>query len=66
MRDDGWRRVEIRTIHVDDEGGRRDWIVGRAVGERGEGVRELEFSCNVDLRDGDVRSVDVRRAGERR
>lgn len=66
MRDDGWHRVEIRRIHVDDEGGRRDWIVGRAVGERGDGPRDFEFSCNVDLRDGDVRSVDVRRAGERR
>lgn len=66
LREDGWRRVEIRSIRVDDQPGRRDWVVGRVSGERREEFRELEFSCNVDLRDGGVRSVDVRPMGERR
>jgi hypothetical protein len=60
LRQDGWARIEIRSIRVDDQPGRNDWVVGRAMAERREGPRELEFSCNVDLRDGDVRSVDVK------
>jgi hypothetical protein len=60
LRNDGYGRVEFRSINVDDRPGRNDRIIGvvRAEGQRGGA--NLEFSCSVDLRDGDVKSVDVR------
>ncbi len=67
LRQDGFDRVEIRSIRVDDQPGRNDWVIGSVnATRRDEGESSFEFSCNVDLRAGDVRSVDVRRAGSRR
>lgn len=58
---DGFDRIEFRTINVDDRPGRSDWVVG-SVRAEGRGRAEFrDFSCSVDLLDGDVRSVDVRR-----
>ncbi len=62
MRRDGYDRIEIGTIRVDDRPGRNDWIVGDVRGQGRYGRPEsFSFSCSVDLRDGDVRSVDVAR-----
>jgi hypothetical protein len=62
LRQDGFDRVEIRAIRVDDQLGRNDWVVGSVSAmRRGGDQSSFEFSSNVDLRDGDVRSVDVRR-----
>jgi hypothetical protein len=66
LRRDGYERIEFRSINVDDRPGRNDWIVGDARAERRDGPRAFEFSCSVDLRDGDVRSVDVRPRDDRR
>jgi hypothetical protein len=67
LRQDGFDRIEIRSIRVDDQPGRSDWVVGSVRAMRRDGDESpFEFSCNVDLRDGDVRSVDVRRGGVRR
>jgi len=58
---DGFDRIDFRSINVDDRPGRNDWIIG-SVRAEGRGRAEFrEFSCSVDLRDGGVRSVDVRR-----
>jgi hypothetical protein len=57
LRHDGYRRIEFGSVNVDDRPGRNDWVIGDV---RADG-RPLTFSCSVDLRDGDVRSVDVRR-----
>jgi len=39
--------------------GRNDWVVGNIRASRDRGFDTLNFSCSVDLRDGDVRSVDL-------
>ena len=61
IRRDGFDRVEFGSINVDNRPGRSDWIVGNARGGGRNGSDSFEFSCSVDLRDGDLRSVDVRR-----
>ena len=61
IRRDGYDRVEIGTINIDNRPGRNDWIIGNARAFGRSGRDAYEFSCSVDLRDGDLRSVDVRR-----
>ena len=61
IRRDGYDRVEIGSINVDNRPGRNDWIIGNARAFGRYGRDAYEFSCSVDLRDGDLRSVDVRR-----
>jgi hypothetical protein len=51
----GW--VRFMDTRVDDNPGRNDWVIGNVQTRRGT----MGFSCSVDLRDGDVRSVDIRR-----
>jgi hypothetical protein len=58
---DGEARIEFTSIHMDDQPGRNDWVVGSVRAERGRGFDSFSFSCSVDLRDGDVRSVDLTR-----
>lgn len=61
LHNEGFDRIEFRSINVDDRPGGNDWIVGNVRAE-GRGRAEFrDFSCSVELRDGDVRSVDVRR-----
>jgi len=61
MHHDGYRRIEFGSVNVDDRPGRNDWVVGelRAEGQRGRD--SFEFSCSVNLDNGYVKSVDVRR-----
>ncbi|MEO8596214.1 MAG: hypothetical protein ABI759_23040 [Candidatus Solibacter sp.] len=61
VRRDGYNRVDVGSIRMDDAPGRNDWVVGnmRAFGPRGADA--FNFSCSVDLRGGDVRSVNVDR-----
>jgi hypothetical protein len=61
MRQDGYGRVEFTSTRMDDNPGRNDWVVGTAQAYRGPNFQSYSFSCSVNLRDGDVRSVDVRR-----
>lgn len=61
IRSDGFDRPDVTSIHVDDRPGRNDWIVGTALGERYGRRESFDFSCSVELRDGDLRSVDVSR-----
>jgi len=61
IRRDGYRNVDIGSIRMDDQPGRNDWVVGNARAERGPNFASYNFSCSVDLRSGDVRTVNVRR-----
>lgn len=61
LRTEGYGRVEVGPMKVDDRPGRADWIVGTAKGMHGDRSDFFNFSCSVDLRDGDIRSVDVTR-----
>ena len=58
---DGFGRVEFTNTRMDDQPGRNDWVVGRVRASRGPNFDTFEFSCSVNLRNGEVRSVDVRR-----
>ena len=61
LRRDGYQHVDFLSIRVDDRPGRNDWIIGTARADVRLRSASFGFSCSVDLRDGDVRSVDVRR-----
>ena len=62
IRRDGYDRVRFPSIDLDDRPGRSDWVVGVAEANRRDRRPDsFDFSCSVDLRDGDLRSVDVRR-----
>ena len=58
---DGYDRIEFQSIRMDDQPGRDDWVIGSVRADRGRGSESFNFSCSVNLRDGDVRSVDVTR-----
>jgi hypothetical protein len=59
VRRDGYDRLSFGDMRVDDRQGRNDWIMGdfQAVGRYGP--ETLHYSCQVESRDGDVRSIDV-------
>lgn len=59
VRRDGYDRISFGDMRVDDRQGRNDWIMGdfQAVGHYGP--ETLHYSCQVENRDGDVRSIDV-------
>jgi len=57
----GYQHLDFLSINVDDAPGRNDWILGNARADVRNRSDSFSFSCNVDLRDGDVRSVEVRR-----
>ncbi len=62
IRRDGYDRIEFESINVDNRPGRNDWIVGVVRADSRNVRREpFNFSCSVNLRDGDIRSVDVSR-----
>jgi len=61
VRRDGFGRVEFNNVRMDDQPGRNDWVLGAVRAYRGANFESFQFSCSVNLRDGDVRSVDVRR-----
>ena len=61
MRRDGFGRVEFNSTRMDDQPGRNDWVVGSARAYRGPNFDTFEFSCSVNLRSGEVRSVEVHR-----
>jgi len=57
----GYQHLDFLSIRVDDAPGRSDWIVGNARADVRNRSDSFNFSCSVDLRDGDVRSVEVHR-----
>jgi hypothetical protein len=61
IRRDGFQRIEIGSINVDNRPGRNDWIVGTARADGRYGSQSFDFSCAVNLQNGVVRSVDVQR-----
>jgi hypothetical protein len=53
-------RVEVRDMRLDDNPGRRDWIVGVADVYRGRGREDrYRFSCSVNFDNGRVRNVQL-------
>lgn len=54
----GYGRVRFDSMNVDERDSR---IVGSAHARRGDDRDYFNFACNVELRDGDLQSVNVRR-----
>jgi hypothetical protein len=61
IRRDGYQHVDFVSIKIDDRPGRNDSIIGNARADRRDRSDSYEFSCDVNLRSGEVRSVNVRR-----
>ncbi len=56
----GYGRVQFDSMNIVDRGA-GDLIVGSAHARRGDDLDSFNFSCSVELRDGDLRSVSVTR-----
>lgn len=62
MRSDGFRNVAFRNVAPDNNPGRNDFVTGRAIARQGwRGNANFQFSCSVDLANGQVRSAEVTR-----
>jgi hypothetical protein len=61
IRQNGYQHVDILSIDVDNNPGRNDWITGRARADIRMRSDTFDFSCSVNLQNGDTRSVTVRR-----
>ncbi len=61
IRQDGFDRVQFGSMNVENRPGNNDWIVGNARADGRYRPGSYDFSCRVELRDGDLRSVEVRR-----
>jgi hypothetical protein len=62
----GTDNVDFRSIDVDNNPGRQDWVVG-TVGVRQSGWNEelYPFSCSMNLNNGRVRRASIERATDR-
>ncbi len=58
LSDQGYAGVRFDSVRVDEQDQR---IFGGAQARRGDDARAFNFSCSVELRDGDLRSVNVTR-----
>ncbi len=56
---DGYDYVDFGSLRVDDRPGRGGWIVGNVTANRWRRPESFNFSCSVNLENGNVRSVDV-------
>jgi hypothetical protein len=61
IRQKGYQHIDFLSINADDRPGRSNSIVGTLRADVRSRSDSFRFSCLADLRDGDVRSVDVRR-----
>jgi hypothetical protein len=55
----GTRDVNIGRIHIDDNPGRNDWVVGNVDVRRGSRDVEYPFSCSVNFDNGRVRTAQI-------
>jgi hypothetical protein len=55
----GTRDVDFGRINIDDNPGRRDWVVGTVGVRRGYGERQFPFSCSVNFDNGRVRTAQI-------
>jgi hypothetical protein len=61
LRGDGYRDIDFQRIDVDNNPGRNDWVVGTVSALRRNRSEYLNFTCSVNLNNGNVRSVNIRR-----
>jgi len=61
LRNDGYNNPSFDSTNVDNNQGRNDWIIGSVRARRGNYTDSFNFDCQVNLNNGAVRSVNVRR-----
>jgi hypothetical protein len=57
----GYAGVTIASIAFDQRRGGDEWVTGEARGSRGTRPARLDFSCRMNLNDGNVRTLNVTR-----
>ena len=57
------RDVFFRDVRLDDNPGRRDWVIGRVDVRRWGRDEHYRFSCSVNFDNGVIRSADVQPIG---
>ena len=62
----GARDIDFRRIDLDDNPGRRDWVIGSFEARRGRDRDMFQFACSVDFDSGRVRSVQIDPVRDRR
>jgi hypothetical protein len=62
----GTRDVNFRRINIDDNPGRRDWVIGTIDVRRGARGEQYPFSCSVNLENGNVRQARIESPNEGR
>jgi hypothetical protein len=62
----GTNDVNFRRIDVDNDPGRRDWVVGMIDVRRGPRNEQYPFSCSVNFENGHVRSAQIEAPGGER
>jgi hypothetical protein len=55
----GTQDVDIVRINLDDNPGRRDWVVGTMAVRRGSRDEQYPFSCSVNFDNGRVRNAQI-------
>jgi hypothetical protein len=53
--------VDFGRLSVDNNPGRNDWVVGSVQASGRRGTELYNFSCQVNMSNGNVRSVDLTR-----
>lgn len=61
LRNDGYNNASFDSTNVDNRQGRNDWIVGSVRARRGNYTDSFNFDCQVNLNNGSVRNVNLRR-----
>ena len=61
IQNDGFRNVTFRDVVPDNNPGRNDWVNGFAAARQGQRNANFQFSCSVNLANGQARSVEVHR-----
>ena len=61
LRNRGLGNVDFNRLSVDNNPGRNDWVIGSVQASGRRGTELYNFSCQVNMSNGNVRSVDLTR-----
>jgi hypothetical protein len=61
LRSRGMGNIDFSRLGVDNNPGRNDWVTGEVSGDRGRYPEYYRFACQVNMDNGNVRSVNINR-----
>jgi len=61
LRNRGLGNVDFSRLSIDNNPGRNDWVIGSVQASGRRGTELYNFSCQVNMNNGNVRSVDLTR-----